>query len=62
MIYHTNQIIDLQLMEKSIMEEFHWTLEEIENQNYYSLLEVFGAHEDKKMASTDDLKKMFGLS
>ncbi|WP_242328037.1 hypothetical protein [Lactococcus lactis] len=49
-------------MEKSIMEEFHWTLEEIENQNYYSLLEVFGAHEDKKMASTDDLKKMFGLS
>lgn len=44
------------------MEEFHWTLEDIENQNYYSLLEVFGAHKDKKLASTDDLKKMFGLS
>ncbi|MGL5897994.1 MAG: hypothetical protein ACRCZN_13685 [Lactococcus lactis] len=45
-----------------MMQEFHWTLAEIENQNYYNLLEVFGASEDKKMASTDDLKKMFGLA
>lgn len=43
-----------------MMEEFHWTLEQIENQDYYNLLEVFGASEDKKMASFDDLKKMFG--
>ncbi len=50
----------LQLFEKNIIENWHWTLEQVDNHDYYDLIDVFKANEDNKMASFDDLKKMFG--
>jgi hypothetical protein len=32
----------------------------VDNHDYYDLIDVFKANEDNKMASFDDLKKMFG--
>lgn len=60
MIFHNNQIIDLNLFSKNIIENWHWTLDQVEAQDYYELIEVFEADENNKMASFDDLKKMFG--
>lgn len=45
---------------KNIIENWHWTLEQVDNHDYYDLIDVFKANEDNKMASFDDLKKMFG--
>ena len=50
-VYHHNQLIDLQLFEKNIIENWHWTLEQVDNHDYYDLIDVFKANEDNKMAS-----------
>lgn len=59
MISNHNHLIELQLFEKDVIQNFHWDLETIGNQEYEELINVMRATEDNKMISAEDLARQW---
>lgn len=59
MISNHNHLIELQLFEKDVIQNFHWDLETIGNQEYEELINVMRATEDNKMISAEELARQW---
>lgn len=59
MISNHNHLIELQLFEKDVIQNFHWDLETIGDQEYEELINVMRATEDNKMISAEDLARQW---
>ncbi|MBB5887746.1 hypothetical protein [Lactovum miscens] len=48
------------MFEQDVIKNWNWTLKEVDDQDYYELMDVFNADANKKMASFTNIKEMFG--
>lgn len=48
-------MLELQLFEKDVIQNLHWDLSTIGEQEYEELLDVMSANPDNKMISAEDL-------
>jgi len=51
--------MDIRLFEKDAMQQLHWSLSDIENEDYEELMAVLGADENNKMVDPEEFAKQF---
>ena len=51
--------MDIRLFEKDAMHQLHWSLSDIENEDYEELMAVLGADENNKMVDPEEFAKQF---
>lgn len=51
--------MDLRLFEKDALNQLHWSLSDIDNEEYEELMAVLSADENNKMVDPADLAKLY---
>lgn len=55
MIRNHNHLLELQLFQKDVIQNLHWDLATIDEQDYVDLLEVMSANSENRMVSAEEL-------
>jgi len=51
--------LDLELFEKDVMVNLHWSVKDVEEAEYESLMSIMNASEDNRMMSSEDMMKLW---
>jgi len=51
--------LDLQLFEKEVMTNLHWSVDDIEEAEYEPLMEIMNANEDNRKYSSEEMMKQW---
>jgi len=58
-IDYSNHILDLELFEKDVMTNLHWSVDEIEETEYEPLMKIMNASEDNRKFSAEAMMQQW---